>query len=608
MSDPHSDEFPPINTTEIQLSARAIITGALLGSVLAMANIYTGLKIGWGFNMSITAALIAFGFWSLMLAIGATKRRFTMLENNVNQVGASAGAAISSAGLVSAVPALTMLDRHDWNFWELSIWVLCCAVLGVFVAVLFRRQMILRDKLPYATGIATAETLKEMYARGAEAMDKVKALILGAAVATAWKITVVVAKIKALPFPGPNVPLASDGAAAKVGAASFGKLGFALDPSLLMVAGGSIIGLRVTAWMFFGAILAWVVIGGYVLDQGWVVANTSADLMKVGPWLLWPGVALLVTASLSSLLFLAPQFYKSLRKTKVGVGDRVVTTTEHDVSTRWVMTGMAIVTVAIVITGYLFFGMSPLIALAAVAMTFVLAIVALRVTGETNVTPVGPMGKVTQLAFGVLDPGNVSTNLMAANVTGGSASQAGEMMHDLKASMLLGAQPKPVIISQLVSVVAAAFAGSGIYLLLMQSIGDKLLTPEWAAPAVAQWKAVAEVFRDGFDKMPKGALDAMLWAGIAGVILTVLEKGVPRRFKAWTPSSSAIGIAFIISAATSFSFFLGGVIGYLLGRFAKSWYLRFGIVIAAGIIAGESLTGMVQTIVEALTASPVAKH
>jgi hypothetical protein len=70
----------------------------------------------------------------------------------------------------------------------------------------------------------------------------------------------------------------------------------------------------------------------------------------------------------------------------------------------------------------------------------VLAIVALRVSGETNVTPVGPMGKVTQLSFAVLDPGNVSTNLMAANVTGGSASQAGDMMHDLKT----GTDPRDV--------------------------------------------------------------------------------------------------------------------------------------------------------------------
>jgi uncharacterized oligopeptide transporter (OPT) family protein len=237
----------------------------------------------------------------------------------------------------------------------------------------------------------------------------------------------------------------------------------------------------------------------------------------------------------------------------------------------------------------------------AVAITGVLAIVALRVAGDTNVTPVGPMGKVTQLAFGAIERGNVSTNLLAANITGGSASQAGDMMHDLKAGMLIGATPRAQGLSQLVGVVSGSFVGAAVYLVLIEEIGPKLLTAEWAAPAMAQWKGVAELFRDGFDKMPKGALDAMLWAGIVGVLLTVLEKSLPGRLRKWSPSPSAIGIAFIISAATSFSFFLGGILGHFLSRRFNSWYVRFGIVVAAGLIAGESLTGMIQTMITVLS-------
>jgi len=595
--------YPPVVTSERQFSLRAIATGAVLGGALAMANIYTGLKIGWGFNMSITAALLAFGFWGLMSAVRLTRRRFTLLENNLNQVGASAGASISSAGLVSAVPALTMLDGHAWNYWELSIWIFCCAGLGVFVAVLFRKQMLLRDKLPFAQGIATAETLKEMYARGREAMARVKALFAAALAAALWKIAVVAANIKALPLPWPSMPL-SDSASVKAGVASvpIGKLGFALDPSLLMVGGGMIIGLRIGAWMLFGSILAWVVIGGYVIDQGWVVVAQVDDVKAVGPWLLWPGVALLVTSSLSSLIFVVPQFIRSFRRSRLESAARVslAEADPHDVPQRWLWVGVAFMTIMTMVFGYAFFGMNPFIALTAVGLTGILAIVALRVSGETNVTPIGPMGKVTQLAFGVIDPGNVSTNLMAANITGGSASQAGEMMHDLKAGLILGASPKALVVSQLVSLVVAAFAGAGVYLLLMKSVGSKLLTAEWAAPAVAQWKAVAVLFRDGFDKMPHGALDAMMWAGIAGVVLTVVEKAMPQRHRMWAPSSSAIGIAFLVAASISISFFIGGVLGFVLSRWVKSWFVRFGIVVAAGMIAGESLTGMIQTIIAAV--------
>ncbi|MBL8786107.1 MAG: OPT/YSL family transporter, partial [Deltaproteobacteria bacterium] len=422
MSAPTPDsEFPPVITTEPQVSLRAILTGAILGGALAMANIYTGLKIGWGFNMSITAALLAFGLWTVIGALDKKMRRFSMLENNLNQTGASAAASISSAGLVSAVPALTMLNGHDWSYPELAIWIFCCSGLGVFVAVLFRRQMLVQEKLPFASGIASAETLKEMYARGAEAMARVKALLYGAGAAAFWKLAVQFAHIKALAFAGPSLPLSGDGAAAKVGVTSLsaGHVAFALDPSLLMVGAGAIIGVRIGTWMLVGAIASWFLIGGYVIDQGWVAVSVKevANVLKIGgtevwtipvknvlvganpgPWLLWPGVALLVTSSLAALAWAAPQFVRAFRGSK---GASAPVDRTHDVPRAWLWGGVAFMTALTLIAGHVFFGMHPLVGLTAVALTGILAVVALRVSGETNVTPVGPMGKVTQLAFGV---------------------------------------------------------------------------------------------------------------------------------------------------------------------------------------------------------------
>ncbi len=51
-------------SSERELTVRAVATGAVLGGVLSLCNIYSGLRIGWGFNMSITAALLGWGFWS----------------------------------------------------------------------------------------------------------------------------------------------------------------------------------------------------------------------------------------------------------------------------------------------------------------------------------------------------------------------------------------------------------------------------------------------------------------------------------------------------------------------------------------------------------------
>jgi uncharacterized oligopeptide transporter (OPT) family protein len=68
-----------------------------------------------------------------------------------------------------------------------------------------------------------------------------------------------------------------------------------------------------------------------------------------------------------------------------------------------------------------------------------LALVACRVTGETETKPVGAMGKVTQLTFGALSPGNVNVNLMSANITAGAATSAAGLLTDFKSGSLLGA-------------------------------------------------------------------------------------------------------------------------------------------------------------------------
>ena len=197
-----ANDAPPIDTSERHLTLRSVLTGAIIGGTLALCNVYAGLKIGWGMNMSIAALLIAYGFWVAMRAVFGT-RVWGMHENNVNQSGASAAASISSAGLVSAIPALTMLTGYEWDFPSLALWTFSCSILGVLTAALFRNQMIVRDKLPFAAGIAAAETLREMYAHGKEAIARLMALVGAAVAAAAFKVlalVLVIPRISILPL------------------------------------------------------------------------------------------------------------------------------------------------------------------------------------------------------------------------------------------------------------------------------------------------------------------------------------------------------------------------------------------------------------------------
>ncbi len=118
-----------------------------------------------------------------------------------------------------------------------------------------------------------------------------------------------------------------------------------------------------------------------------------------------------------------------------------------------------------------------------------------------------------------------------------------------------------------------------------------LLTPEWPAPAVAAWKAVAEIFQVGFEALPEGTPMAMLIAAIVGVVFPILEKVSPKRVGTWIPSVSSVGLAFVVYPNYAISMFIGAVIALILGKFYPRWTTRFLLTICAGLIVGDSLVG-----------------
>jgi len=267
---------------------------------------------------------------------------------------------------------------------------------------------------------------------------------------------------------------------------------------------------------------------------------------------------------------------------------------------QWFVIGLCIALVFAVGTQITLFNISMGIAVLAVLLSFVLAIVAGRVSGETGITPIGAMGKVTQLTFGFLIPGHVTTNLMAANVTGGAAGQCADLLHDLKTGLLLGASPRFQALAQIFGVLTGSLVGSAVYLVLIPDPQSMLLTIEWPAPAVATWKAVAEVFQLGTEAIPPGSLLAMSIAGLLGVGMVVLDQSVPPSISRWIPSASTMGLAFVIPAWNSVSLFLGALLGAILMRYAKTWAERFVMALAAGLVAGESLAGVASVLVKIL--------
>ncbi|MDZ7737419.1 MAG: OPT family oligopeptide transporter [Gammaproteobacteria bacterium] len=546
--------YPPTNHSDPQPTLRAVFTGLVIGAILAPCNIYSGLKIGWAFNMSIAAALIGLAVWRLLQALG--QRPFGMLENVMNQTTASAAASIVSSGLAAPIPALTLITGKTLSWWWLSCWLLAVSLLGVVVAAGIRRQMLLRERLVFPAGVATAETLREIYAHGREAVARVQVLASGAVVAAAFKFfhewLVTIPRLSAgIYWPGRQ--------------ASWQNLGFALDPSLLMIGFGAIIGLRVGLSLLLGAVIAWGCLAPWIIQRGWVETG-AADAVWFGElveWLLWPGVALMVSASLTTVVAAWWRRRYDGRRHHADAARGYA-----DIPRRWFAVSAVLALVIAVVAQAALFDIAIAAGIAAVLLSFGLAVVAARVAGETGITPIGAVGKVTQVAFAWISPANVTNNLMAANVTGGATDQCADMLHDFKAGLMLGAQPRLQMLAQAFGICAGALAGSAAYLILIPDPQAMLLTSEWPAPAVATWKAVAEVLHGGPETLPVGVAPAMAIAAVIGMVMAWLATGSGQLAR-WLPSASALGLAFVIPAWNAMSLCIGAVLAALVGRYAR---------------------------------------
>lgn len=577
----------PSDGSGAEFTLRALFTGIVLGALLTPCNVYSGLKIGWSFNMSITAALLSFAFWRGLEPVTGHAPP-GILENNINQTTASSAASIISGGLVAPIPALTLLTGKSLPWDELVVWVFSVSILGVVLAMGLRGRLLSDRKLRFPSGLATAETLRDIYGRSAETLVRVRLLgmsALGAAALRAFQDFII-------PLPRLSLPFALTGGTvlrtAGIPQISLRNLGFSLDPSLLMVGFGAIIGLRTGLSLLLGAGLAWGILAPLALAHGWAQPGDPqspwfATLVK---WLVWPGVTLMVSGSLTAFLFqVAGHSHWRSDRSREDVRDGP--------PRRYFVAGLAVTGIAAVVAQSMLFDIRPLVAVVAVVFSLGLAVVAARVVGETGIPPIGALGKVTQLTFGAISPGHVADNLMSANVTGGAAGQCADLLNDLKTGKIIGASPSRQALAQCFGVLTGSLAGASAYLMLVPHPRAMLITPEWPAPAVATWKAVAEVLRNGLSSLPLNVVVAMVVAALAGVIIGAGERVLPARWSHWLPSAPALGLAFVIPAWNSISLFLGAMLAFLLARYSRFWTEHRLLAAAAGLVAGESLAGVV---------------
>ncbi len=580
-----------------ELTLRAILTGLLIGCLIGASNVYIGLQTGWTFGASIVAAVISFAFFRSLQ--GVFKRPYGAKENLITATaGSSAGTMASAGGMTACIPALEMIwaEKHTGeplSYVMLATWAISIAFLGVFFAVPLRRQMVVVEKLRYPTGTAAVETIKAMYASGAEAVKKARVLIAAGIIAA---FMILIFKLKVLHLEAIEELSFND-----LGFVGWGILGvgfaalrLGLNLSPLMLGAGILIGPRVGWSLLIGSVIAWAIITPILLHNGIVVSPNEADVYKNAlKWVLWPGVAMMVTAGFTSLALQYKTIgaaFASLRK--AAKGGQKPTAEEDDAPDpfpmKWWFIGMGLATILTSTLAYVFFDIPVWMGLLAVTLSLLIASIAVRATGETDINPVGAMGKITQVIYGAIHPGMITTNIMTAGITAAGASQAGDLMHDLKAGYVLKVSIRKQVISQLIGVIAGVFATAAVYRLLTAAY--KIPGDEFSGPAVWTWYTMAKVLSEGISSLPPGALWAALVGGLFGIVVTLL--GRVKSCKKWLPSTVAFGIAFVVPAAQSTAMWLGAFLIYLLGRRKPDLVERFGTIFASGLIAGGGIMGI----------------
>ena len=576
--------------TMAQLTVRAVVMGMALGGVLSLTNLYIGLKAGWTLGVTITACVVSYTLWSVFLRLGLAKTRMTILENNCMQSTACAAGASTGTTLVSAFSAYFMINNTALPYGLTLAWVFFMAVLGVTMAIPMKRQMINIEQLRFPTGIASAETLRALYSKGRQSVQTARALTCAgvlAALSQFWTDGLRLVSARLEPFSLGSLLARFD--QAFFGAAWIGRtVTLVWDP--IFIAAGVLMGLRSAASIFLGSMLCWVVFVPIMQAQGVITQSSYRDVVQ---WTLWGGVSCMVVAGLLAFGLQWRSIARAFRSIgRFFGGSRSAPTTMDAIETpmTWFFLAQGISLVALSWLAKVSFNMPVWESAVAVGLSFFLALVACRVCGETDTTPLGAMGKVTQLVFGALNPGNMNINLMSANITSSAAAASSDLLTDLKSGYLLGANPRQQFIAQFLGIFAGTLVVVPAFYVLVPD-ASVLGTDKWPAPAAQVWAAVARLLSNGVHSLHPTAQAGLVIGGIVGIIIPLLELMFPKH-KKYIPSAIGLGLSMVIPFWNSLSMFIGAGLALLIEKKDEKLGEKYIIPVSSGVIAGESIVGV----------------
>ncbi|KAJ1645107.1 OPT super, partial [Coemansia asiatica] len=571
------NHYHKVDTSQPQFTWRAVIVGLLFGTILCFSNLWFGLQSGWISMMSLQSSLVGFAVFKALEHI--LDIPFGPAENVVLQSTAVATATMPLAGgFVGILPALKLLEpeeskgaRTELNFGQLCAWGMALAFFGVFFAIPLRKQTIIREKLKFPSGTATAQMISVLHKRSdptlqcdvvAASHSAITADAIGDSDSTSdqdskyiddvkW-ITKLLALFVSFLLSGAYAllshffPIIS--ALPIFGSRLSRDWAWNLMPSLSYAGQGIIMGLPTCMWMLVGSVVGWGILSPLARNAGWAPGVVTDWKTGSRGWILWISLAVMISDSVISLGLVAAKearnayarFSRSVhgrqhqRQTLIDQqrnnSTTEVTHSSHDdydmdqsgnetqtyfadspdsghaepsdqqnidVSPRFLIpawitwSGLAGSTLLCMGIIFALFDVPMYDTLIAVLLALPLAILGVRALGETDLNPVSGIGKVSQVVFAGVMPGNLVGNLVAGGIAEAGAQQAGDLMQDLKTGHLLNASPRAQFCGQMIGSVFSVFVTAGAYLLYNKVY--PIPGPQFPVPTAQVWLDMARL-------------------------------------------------------------------------------------------------------------------
>jgi len=488
MSTPKVEPFIPSETVMREFTARAVITGAVLGMIFGASSLYLVLKVGLTVSASIPVAVISLAMFRGLSKVGL--RDATILENNITQTAGSAGESIAF-GVGVTMPAILILG-FDLELSRVLLVALMGGLLGILMMIPLRRALIVKEHgvLKYPEGTACAAVLKAGASPECRAaaspkaqaeMRAAEAAGLGASpgakvIFTGFGIGLLYKTLN-IAFKGwKDVPEKVFGAPLKGG-----SVGAEISPELVGV--GYIIGPRIASIMCAGGVLSYLLLiplikffGDHIpgpLAPGTMPISEMGPNQIRGAYILYIGAGAVAAGGLISLFQSLPTIWHGLKGglrdigigRSAGEGSTAVARTDRDLSMKFVGIGI-IVLIAAVMLAREALHMNILGALLIIVFGFLFVTVSSRLTGEigSSSNPISGMTVATLLftcliflLVGWTGGTYYVTALSVGAIVCIAASQGGTTSQDLKTGFLLGATPKYQQIAILAGSLLSAF-------------------------------------------------------------------------------------------------------------------------------------------------------